>query len=81
MGMVSVAAAAACRGVVALARIRSTFEDTKLLMMVAQLELSPEAFSTSTVTASPKASVRASWKPWVAESSAGCCISWHTPTR
>ena len=47
---------------------------------VAQLTLSPEAFCSLKETASPSASVRASLKPWVAASSAGCCTSWQIPT-
>ena len=54
--------------------------ETNSLAMVEQVLLSPEAFCTSKVTASPSLSVRASTKPWVAASRAGCCTSWHTPT-
>ena len=79
-GIVEVAETAACRGEVALARIRSTLEDTKPLMMVAQLVLSPEAFCSLKVTASPRASVKAALKPSVAASRAGCCTSWQMPT-
>lgn len=74
---------AAWREAVALARIRSTPEDTKPLMMEAQLADSPEAFFTSKVTVPPSASISSvslSWKPWVAASSAACCTSWQTPT-
>ena len=80
MGMVLVAEAAACRAVVPLAMIRSTPWETKLLAMVAQLALSPEAFWGSMVTLSPSLSFSASWKPWVASSRATCCICWRMPT-
>ena len=43
MGISEVAAAAAWRGAVALARIRSTPSDRKPSIMVEQLALSPEA--------------------------------------
>ena len=79
MGMVVVAAAADCRAVVPLAMMRSTPEETKLPTMVEQLAASPEAFWTSTEAWSPKSSATASWKPWVAASSASCCICWITP--
>lgn len=81
IGMSFVAAAAACRAPVALARIRSTPLDTKPLQMVAQVALSPAAFCSSKVTLSaPSASVMASRKPLVAASSASCCTSWQMPT-
>ena len=79
MGIVSVADMAACRAVVPLAMIRSTPWETKLLTMVVQLLVSPEAFWGSKVTLSPSSSVRASWKPWVAWSSATCCCCWTMP--
>ena len=79
-GMVLVAAAALCSGAVALARIKSTLEATKPLQMVAAVGASPLAFCSSNFTASPSFSVRASLKPCVAASSAGCCTSWQMPT-
>lgn len=60
MGMVLVPVAAAWRAVVPLAMIRSTPWETKLLAMVVQLAVSPEAFWGSMVTLSPSSSVRAS---------------------
>ena len=80
MGMVWEAEEAACRAVVPLAMIRSTPWETKLLAMVVQLALSPEAFWGSMVTLSPSSSVRASWKPWVAASRASCWTCWIMPT-
>ena len=53
-GMLSVADCAACRAGVALAMIRSTPEETKPLVMVAQVAESPCAFWKSKVTFSPK---------------------------
>ena len=44
IGISAVAAEAACRAGVALARIRSTFSATKLLAMVEQVLESPAAF-------------------------------------
>jgi hypothetical protein len=79
MGMVLVAVAAACRAGVALAMIRSTLLAAKPEQMVAQAAVSPAAFCRSKVTASPSFSFRASSKPWVAASSAGCCTSWQMP--
>ena len=80
MGMSAVPAAAACRALLPLAMIRSYPPDTKPLMMVEQVLESPWAFCSSKLTpSSPKASTRASLKPWVAASSAswGCC--WQMP--
>ena len=48
--------------------------------MVEQLVTSPPAFCTCTSTASPNSASRASTKPWVAASRAGCWASWQTPT-
>ena len=79
MGMSAVAAWAACRAAVPLAMMRSTPAETKPLQMVAQVAESFWAFCTSNVTASPSWSVSASWKPWVAASSASCCTSWQMP--
>ena len=79
--MSPVAAKAACSAGVALAMIRFTLSETKPFTMVEQVLESPEAFCTSKVTASPSFSVRASWKPWVAASSATCCTSWQIPMR
>lgn len=81
MGISEVAWVAVCRGAVALARIKSTSEETKPLMMVEQLAVSPEAFCSSNSTPFyPSFSVSASLKPWVAASSASCCTSWQMPT-
>ena len=80
MGMVLVAACAACRAGVALAMMSATPEETKPLVMVAQVAESPCAFWKSKVTFSPKEAVRASSKPWVAASRAACCTSWQMPT-
>ena len=63
-----------------MAMIRSTPEETKPLVMVAQVAESPCAFWKSKVTLSPKAAVRASSKPWVAASRAACCTNWQMPT-
>ena len=63
-----------------MAMIKSTPEETKPLVMVAQVAESPCAFWKSKVTLSPKAAVRASSKPWVAASRAACCTSWQMPT-
>ncbi len=80
MGISLVAAAAACRAGVALARIRSTPLETKVLTMVAQVLESPWAFCSSNTTASsPSSSTMASLKPCVAASSASCCTSWQIP--
>ena len=79
-GILLVAAWAASRAGVALARIRSTSSETNWLQMTAQVAESPEAFCSTKLTLSPKALVRASLKPWVAASSAGCWTSWQTPT-
>ena len=78
-GMLSVADCAACRAGVALAMIRSTPEETKPLVMVAQVAESPCAFWKSKVTFSPKEAVRASSKPCVAASRAACCTNWQMP--
>ena len=80
MGIVLVAACAACRAGVAFAMIRATPEETKPLAMVAQVAESPCAFWKSKVTFSPKEAVSASSKPCVASSSAACCTSWQMPT-
>ena len=80
MGMVLVAEAAAWRAGVALAMIRSTLSEMNPLTMVLQLLESPEAFFSTTSTLSPRASFRASVKPWVAASRASCCTSCTTPT-
>ena len=81
MGMSAVAEWAAWRDPVALARIRSTFSDRKPLMMVGQLAVSPEALPSLKVTPSwPSFSTRASLKPWVAASRAGCWSCWQMPT-
>ena len=80
MGMSAVEAWAACRAGVPLAMIRSTPAETKPLQMVEQVGESFWAFCRSKVTASPSCSVSASWKPWVAASSASCCTSWQMPT-
>ena len=75
-----VAAAAACNGAVALAKIRSTPSEVNPLTIVAQFAGSPEAFWTSKLTlSSPNFSIKASWKPSVAASRAGCCTSWTIP--
>ena len=78
-GMLLVADCAACRAGVALAMIRSTPEETKPLVMVAQVAESPCAFWKSKVTFSPKEAVRASSKPCVAASRAACCTNWQMP--
>ncbi len=78
-GMLLVAACAACRAGVAFAMIRSTPEETKPLVMVAQVAESPCAFWKSKVTFSPKEAVRASSKPCVAASRAACCTNWQMP--
>ena len=80
MGMLLVAACAACRAGVALAMIRSTPAETKPLAMVAQVAESFCAFWKSNFTLSPNASVRASSKPCVAASSAACSTNWQMPT-
>ena len=80
MGMLSVAACAACRAGVAFAMIRSTPAETKPLAMVAQVAESFWAFWKSKVTFSPNCAVRASSKPWVAASKAACSTSWQMPT-
>ena len=80
MGMVLVAACAACKAGVAFAMISATPEETKPLAMVAQVAESPCAFWKSKVTFSPKEAVSASLKPCVAASSAACCTSWQMPT-
>ena len=80
MGMLSVAACAACRAGVAFAMIRSTPAETKPLAMVAQVAESFWAFWKSKVTFSPNCAVRASSKPWVAASRAACSTSWQMPT-
>ena len=80
MGMSAVAAVAAWRAGVALARIRSTPSATKLLTMVEQVLESPAAFWTSNSTWPGRASLRASMKPWVAASSASWVTSWQMPT-
>ena len=80
IGTVLVAAAAACRAGVALAMIRSTLSARNPLTMVVQVWGSLEAFFTTTLTLSPRASFKASVKPWVAASSASCCTSCTTPT-
>ena len=72
MGITLVAEAAAWREAVALAMIRSTSSLTNWLQMTEQVAASPEAFCSLKVTASPSFSVRASLKPWVAASRAGC---------
>ena len=80
MGIVSVAAAAACKALVALAIIRSTPLETKLVAIVVQVLESFCAFWTVISTWSPSASVKASWNPCVAASSASCSICCSTPT-
>ena len=61
---------------VAFAMIRSTFWETKLLAMVAQVAESPAAFCSSKLTLSlPSSFSIASLNPSVAASSAGCCTS------
>ena len=72
MGISVVAEAQACSAGVAFAIIRSTFLETKLFAIVAQAGMSLEAFCSSKVTLSPRASVKASRKPLVASSNAGC---------
>ena len=79
MGIVVVAAAALCKGEVALARIRSTPSDTNPLQMVAAVVCSPCAFCRSNFTLSPSFSFKASWNPWVAASRASCSTSWQIP--
>ena len=65
---------------VPLAIIKSAPEATKALVIVAQVAVSFWAFCRSQVMfSSPSASLRASWKPWVAASSASCCTSWQMP--
>ena len=79
-GISVVAAAAACRAGVALARIRSTPLETKVLLMVAQVVVSFCAFWKSNSTfSSPSCSFRASSKPLVAASRASCSTSWQIP--
>ena len=80
MGISVVALYAACRDGVALAMIRSTFWETKVLTMVVQTFWSLAAFWTEMSTLSaPSFSCTASMKPWVAASSASWVTSWHTP--
>ena len=80
MGMVPVAAEAAWRAAVPLARIRSTPSETKEPQMVVQVAESPAAFCSFQMTFSaPSASSTASLKPWVAASSASCWTSWQMP--
>ena len=78
-GMSAVAEAAAWRGAVALAIIRSTPPDTKPLMMVAQVGVSPAAFWGSSSTWPGSRALMASVKPSVAASSAGWGASWQMP--
>ena len=80
MGMSTVAAVAAWRAGVALARMRFTFEATNWLMMVEHMGMSLEAFCSSKVTWPGRASLMASMKPLVAASSASCWTSWQMPT-
>ena len=80
-GMSAVAATAAWRAGVAFAIIRSTPSATKPLAMVAQVLESPAAFCRSNFTLSaPSLATNASWKPWVAASSASWVTSWQIPT-
>ena len=80
MGMEPVAATAACRAGVALARIRSTPSVTNWPQMDEQAAGSLEAFCSRKATfSSPRPSFTASIKPWVAASSASCWTSWQMP--
>src|SRR5574344_842297 len=63
------------RGAVAFARIKSTFFATKPFTIVEQFAASPLAFCSSIFTSSPRPLIRASLKPCVAASSAGCWTS------
>ena len=74
-GIEFVAVCAACKAGVALAIIKSTLSDTNVFAIVAQVGISPDAFSIVTFTLSPNFSTRAALKPSVAASSAGCCTS------
>ena len=55
-------------------------EATNWLMMVEHMGMSLEAFCSSKVTWSGRASLMASMKPLVAASSASCWTSWQMPT-
>ena len=78
-GISPVAEAAACKAEEALAMMRSTPLETKVLAMVAQVAGSLAAYSRSKVTLSPNASFNASWNPWVAWSSASWGVSCTIP--